>query len=123
MINYRQIFNPNYTCIGLIIIIVIIILLLIINKNSIITINQISKTALIASIITISISLILKLLINTFIPTSYKIIIEIVSKNLITSIFTYSTIIAFISILALISTKILIKNKSINKEITNANSF
>lgn len=115
MINYRQIFNPNYTLIGLIITLTLIILLALTNKDIITTIRQVSKTTLTASIITIIISFFLKLLITLIIPSNYQIIIEVISTNFTKSLITTSLILTFTSVLLLILLKILKKLQPITK--------
>lgn len=111
MINYRQIFNPSYTTLGLITIIVLIVLLIITNKNTATTIRQISHTALIASSICLILSVFIKLIISIIIPSNYQIIIEVISTNLTSNIISTSLTIATGSIIALILTKILQKTQ------------
>lgn len=115
MINYRQIFNPNYTLIGLLITLTLITLLALTNKDIITTIRQVSKTTLTASIITIIISFSLKLLITLIIPSNYQIIIEVISTNFTKSLITTSLILTFTSALLLILLKILKKPQPITK--------
>lgn len=111
MINYRNLFNPSYNYIGLIIIIIISLLIIIIQKDTIKSIQQISKTCLIASLTILIITILLNLLMNGLIPNSYKVFIEIISKNVIKNLYFYSILLIIISSIMNILTKILTKPK------------
>lgn len=97
MINIRDIFNPSNNYIGLILIFLIALLIIIIKKDLKSSIYQISKISFISGTITLIITLLSSLIIDNFILTNYKIFIEIISKNVINSIYLYSMIILVIS--------------------------
>lgn len=106
MINFREIFNPNYTIIGLIIIIALIILIFVFNKDTKQSLNLLGKTAIITSIITFLISLILKLGIDILIPYNYKLLIQVISNNLLKSYINSSILILIIGIILFIFSKL-----------------
>lgn len=99
MINYRTIFNPNYIPICLSFILIIITLIIFLEKDYLSSIKKISKTILLSSTITFIIGLILNIFIKYLLITNYKILIEIITNNLIKNIYLYSITLIFISIL------------------------
>lgn len=117
MINFREIFNQSNMYIGISIIIIISIILLIINRNIINSLYKISRDILVASLMTLSISFILKFIINIAIPINYKIVVEIISNNVATSLFNISILAVIISSIILITLKILMKKEIENKKI------
>lgn len=108
MINYRQIFNPQYNYIGIIIILILILIIYFIQKNIFTTIKQISKIFLISSTLILIITLILNLIIDKLFITNYKIFIEIITKNIINNLYFYSITTIIISIFITLITKIFI---------------
>ena len=90
MINYRNIFNLNYSYIGLIVIGVLVVLIFILNKNFIRSIYQISNHLFIGGLVTIITSVLINFCIDFFIISNFKILIEIITKNLIRDLYIYS---------------------------------
>ena len=99
MINYRNIFNPNYSYIGLIIILLLIIMFIVLQKDLLKSISHISEISLISSVTTLVMTLILNLITKFILIGSYKVFIEIITKNLIANLYLYSLIVIVISIL------------------------
>ena len=97
MINYRNIFNPTYSYIGIMVIIAIAILILISEKNILLSIYQISRTSLISGTISLIIGILINFLIQFIITNPYKIFITIITRNLIKNLYFYSAIIIIIS--------------------------
>lgn len=106
MINYRQIFNPQYNYIGIIIILILILIIYFIQKNIFTTIKQISKIFLISSTLILIITLILNLIIDKLLIANYKIFIEIITKNIINNLYFYSITTIIISIFIMLIIKI-----------------
>ena len=106
MINYRQIFNPQYNYIGIIIILILILIIYFIQKNIFTTIKQISKIFLISSTLILIITLILNLIIDKLLIANYKIFIEIITKNIINNLYFYSITTIIISIFITLIIKI-----------------
>lgn len=109
MINYRNIFNPSYNYIGLIIIAIIALLIIIIKKDIQASLYQISKSCLIAGIVILVLNLILNFIMEFLIISNYKILIEIITKNIIRNLYFYSIAIIIISSLINIMLKSSIK--------------
>ena len=97
MINFRTIFNPNNTYIGFIIILAISLIIIIIRKDIKESIYQISKTSIISSIITLIFAFITSIIIDLFMINSYKVFIEVITKNILNSIYFYSIVLLIIS--------------------------
>ena len=97
MINFRTIFNPNNTYIGFIIILAISLIIIIIRKDIKESIYQISKTSIISSIITLIFAFITSIIIDVFLINSYKVFIEVITKNILNSIYFYSIVLLIIS--------------------------
>ena len=112
MINLRQIFNVNYSMIGIIIILLFLILIFLINHNPITSFNSIGKYLLIAGFTTLIISFLLKLGINIVIPEKYKIFINVVSINLQKNMLIYSILSIIIGIIFIIISAILSNKKT-----------
>ena len=106
MINYRQIFNPQYNYIGIIIILILILIIYFIQKNIFTTIKQINKIFLISSTLILIITLILNLIIDKLLIANYKIFIEIITKNIINNLYFYSITPIIISIFITLIIKI-----------------
>ena len=98
MINYRNIFNLNYSYIGLIVIGVLVILIFILNKNFIRSIYQISNHLFIGGIVTFITSVLINFCIDFFIISNFKILIEIITKNLIRDLYIYSISLIVVSL-------------------------
>lgn len=103
MINYRQIFNPSYNYIGLIVIVLLVLTIIIIKKDILASIQEITESCLIAGIVILIMNLILNFMIDFFVFNSYKVFIEIITNNVIKNLYFYSiTIIIISSIIKLI---------------------
>lgn len=111
MINFRNIFNPSYNYIGIICIIIIALLIIIVQRDTLASIYQISKTSFIAGIVTLIIALISSFLTNLLIPNSYKIFIEIISDNVLNHLYFYSILIIIISSILMLIIKTITKQK------------
>lgn len=81
MINFREIFNPSYSYIGLIIIAVLIISLIALEKKK--SIKVIAYSTLASGLVLLLIYLVGNLIINNI---SYKILIEIITNNFFESL-------------------------------------
>ena len=92
MINFRTIFNNNYSVLGILIILFVILLILLINQDSRTSLKLIGTPCIISGIIALFIDFILYLIIN-IIPHQYKIFIEVISNNIIKNII-YASIIS-----------------------------
>ena len=97
MINYRNIFNSSYNYIGQMIIIILSLLIIIIEKDTVSSIYRISKYTFISGIVILSLALLSNFIMEFLIFNSYKVFIEIISKNLIENLYFYSIIIIIIS--------------------------
>lgn len=114
MINFRQIFNPDYNFIGLILIVVLILLILGFNKDLKYGIKVIGKTSLIAGLITLFIAFLLNFSIQNFIPYNYQIFIQVISNNLYQNYLYASVLTILLGGICLIASKInLDKNKKL----------
>ena len=92
MINFRYIFNPSYSILGVILILIIIVLIFTINKNNNDSLRIIGKTILISGIISLIIDGLIYLITNNIIPSKYKIFVEVISNNLFKNIIYMSII-------------------------------
>ena len=99
MINYRNIFNPNYNYIGIIIIILLLIAIFILQKNTISSLIRISNMSLISGIIILIIAITINMLIKILVLGSYKIFIEVITNTIIKNLYFYSITIIIISII------------------------
>jgi len=111
MINYRNIFNPNYNYIGAMIIFTLIAILIIIEKDKIKTLYEICKTITISSITILLITIIINFTLEYLIIGTYKIFIEVIMNNLIKNLYLYSFIILIISSISSFGIKFFIKIK------------
>ena len=114
MINFREIFNPNYSFIGLLFIALIITIILFINKNIKYSIHLIGKTLLISGIITLILSLLLKTGFDLIFPSQYKFFAEIITNNLFKNYLYFSIFTMVIGILCLVFLKAF-KEKNTNE--------
>ena len=97
MINYRQIFNPEYNYIGLILIAIIALIIILVEKHTISSIYKLAESSLIAGTITLIATLLLNFVMSFIIIGNYKIFIEVITKNVISSLYFYSIILILIS--------------------------
>lgn len=97
MINYRQIFNPDYNYIGIILIAIIALIIILVQKHTISSIYQIVESSLIAGTITLIATFLLNFIMSFLIISNYKIFIEVITKNVISSLYFYSIILIVIS--------------------------
>ena len=81
MINFREIFNPSYSYIGVIIIGILVVILITLEKKK--SIKVIAYSTLASGIVLLLIYLIGNLIINNI---SYKILIEIITNNFFESL-------------------------------------
>ena len=114
MINYRNIFNPSYNYIGLLLIGIIIYLLFITIKDLKKSLNQIGKTSIVSGTISLVIILLINFIINQILPYQYKIFIQVISKNVYKTALIYSIVVIILGIFLLTIEKIL---KSENKKV------
>lgn len=107
MINFRTIFNPTYSYLGLILIILLIIAIILMNNNLKSSFKIIGNTFLISGTITLLVALMINTSINILITSPYKIFIQVISNNLWKNLI-YGTILSILSgvILIIISHKI-----------------
>lgn len=105
MTNFRTIFNPSYSFIGILTIIIITILIIFNNKDLKKSFHQIGKISLITSIIIFIISNIIKFTLNIMIPYQYKIFIQVISKNIFWYIMIFSLIGIILGLIFYISSK------------------
>ena len=110
MINFRNIFNDNYSYIILIGICILFLLLALVLKNNTKFIKLFSKINLICSIITIIIALSIKLIVNNF--NNYRIFIEIISDSVFTNLLYLSILNLFLFIIFYFIYRGLIKKES-----------
>lgn len=111
MINFRNIFNPTYNYIGLLIIIIIIILIIINNKNLRISFKQIGTISLYSSLFTLIVSILIKFILNNLIPYQYKLFVQVISENVFKYSIILSTIGIILGIILTIISKTLFNNK------------
>lgn len=95
MINFRTIFNPDYTFIGIIAIILIVLLIIWNNHNLQKSLHQIGIICLVSSIFTLIFTILIKFVLNQMIPYQYKLFIQVISEN----VFGYSTMLSIIGII------------------------
>lgn len=114
MINFREIFNPVYGYMGLIVILLILGLILIINRNIKTSFQIMGVIIITSSILNIIIALIIKLFIRYIIDYNYRIFIEVISDTLFSSLFYKSIVSLVIGILLLIIYKVIPQNRKSN---------
>lgn len=111
MINYRNIFNPNYNYIGIILIIIMVIILVILTNNTRKIINSLGKILLISGILTLVISLSISFITSVVVPSTYQLFLEIITSKLQTNMLSQSLLIIAIGTLLLLIEKIFFKPK------------
>ena len=109
MINYRTIFNPSYSYIGILIIGVLILFIFLNNKNIRKSFNQIGKISIFSGIFTLLFAYLIKLLINNNFTYSSKLFIQVISKNVIKSLVTSSLMIILLGIILLLISQFFLK--------------
>lgn len=97
MINYRNIFNPTYNYIGIIIIIILVLIIIGLQKDVFASIKHISKTVLISGLIILIFTLLLNFIMEFLIIGGYKIFIQIITDNIISNLYFYSITLIIIS--------------------------
>ena len=102
MINYREIFNINYSIIGLIMILIIISLIILINKNIGKSCNILGKVFISSSFISLFLLFIMNFGLKVIIPHQYTILVEVISKSLEKNYLIYSIIVLVFGLLLLI---------------------
>ena len=110
MINYRNIFNPSYNYIGLILIFALIGLIFLNNRNIKKSFQQIGIITTCSGLITLIIAFLLNFLVDLALPQQYQIFIEVISAN-ISKNCLHTSLIAI-----LIGGALLIINKFISKD-------
>lgn len=109
MINFREIFNPNYNFIGLLFMALFMMIILLLNRNIFYCLKVIGKTFLISGIITLFLDFILYLGLNMVLVSYYKIIIQVISNHVLKNCLYYSIISIMIGIVLIVFSKIMKK--------------
>ena len=92
MINFRNIFNIQYSIVGLIIIIILMLLIWILEKNINKSIHHLGTYLSVAGLVTLVISWIINIIIKLVVPDEYQIFINIININLQKNLMLYSII-------------------------------
>ncbi len=109
MINFREIFNPNYNFIGLLFMALLMMIILLLNRNIFYCLKVIGKTFLISGMITLFLDFILYLGLNMVLISYYKIIIQVISNQVLKNCLYYSIISIMIGIVLIVFSKIMKK--------------
>ena len=109
MINFREIFNPNYNFIGLLFMALLMMIILLLNRNIFYCLKVIGKTFLISGMITLFLDFILYLGLNMVLISYYKIIIQVISNQVLKNCLYYSIISIMIGIVLIVFSKIMRK--------------
>lgn len=109
MINFREIFNPNYNFIGLLFMALLMMIILLLNRNIFYGLKVIGKTFLISGMITLFLDFILYLGLNMVLISYYKIIIQVISNQVLKNCLYYSIISIMIGIVLIVFSKIMKK--------------
>lgn len=109
MINFREIFNPNYNFIGLLFMALLMMIILLLNRNIFYCLKVIGKTFLISGMITLFLDFILYLGLNMLLISYYKIIIQVISNQVLKNCLYYSIISIMIGIVLIVFSKIMKK--------------
>ena len=109
MINFREIFNPNYNFIGLLFMALLMMIILLLNRNIFYCLKVIGKTFLISGMITLFLDFILYLGLNMVLISYYKIIIQVISNQVLKNCLYYSIIFMMIGIVLIVFSKIMKK--------------
>lgn len=92
MLNYREIFNPTYGYIGVIIILLLFGVLLIINKNLRESLKLVANIIITSACLNIFLVIIFKIFITLIIDYNFRIFIEVISDTLISNLLTKALI-------------------------------
>ena len=111
MTNYREVFNTNYSIVGLIIITLVIGLIILTNQNIKSSFKVIGKTIFISGIITIIVSFLIKIVSSIVIPNKYQIITNVIIKNIEKNLIIYSLISILIGMILIMITSLIPKKK------------
>ena len=109
MINFREIFNPNYNFIGLLFVALLMMIILLLNRNIFYCLKVTGKTFLISGMITLFLDFILYLGLNMVLISYYKIIIQVISNQVLKNCLYYSIISIMIGIVLIVFSKIMKK--------------
>ena len=109
MINFREIFNPNYNFIGLLFMSLLMMIILLLNRNIFYCLKVIGNTFLISGMITLFLDFILYLGLNMVLISYYKIIIQVISNQVLKNCLYYSIISIMIGIVLIVFSKIMKK--------------
>lgn len=109
MINFREIFNPNYNFICLLFMALFMMIILLLNRNIFYCLKVIGKTFLISGMITLFLDFILYLGLNMVLISYYKIIIQVISNQVLKNCLYYSIISIMIGIVLIVFSKIMKK--------------
>lgn len=90
MINFREIFNSSYSFIGILLISLLIMIILLINRNIKYSVKVIGNTFLVSGIITLGLDFLLSLFLKMVLTSYYKVIIEVITNNVLKECFYYS---------------------------------
>lgn len=99
MINFREILNPSYNFVGLLLISLLLMVILLVNKNIKYAGKLIGNTFVVSGIITLGIDLLLSFVLKLILTSYYKVIIEVITTNLLKECFYYSLISIILGIL------------------------
>lgn len=97
MINFREIFNPSYNIVGLVIIILLIVVLFLLERNMKDFFKNVGMIGIRTGIVSLVLGLVVSFVLN-FLPHSYKIFVEVISDNVIKGILSSSVVVLIIGI-------------------------
>lgn len=92
MINFREIFNSSYSFIGILLISLLVMIILLINRNIKYSVKVIGNTFLVSGIITLGLDFLLSLFLKMVLTSYYKVIIEVITNNVLKECFYYSIV-------------------------------
>lgn len=98
MINFRELFNPSYNIIGIIIIVILLIVLFLLEDGLGEFLLNVGIIGIVTGIIGITLAGIIYLILK-FLPSSYKIFVTIISDNVIKGIISCSIIVLIVGII------------------------
>lgn len=110
MINYRNIFNPDYNYIGLILIIFLIILIFWNNRNIKQSFQQIGTIITISGFTTLIIAIFLNVIVDLVLPQQFQLFVKVISNNVSQNCWRTSLIAIFSGGTLLIINKLFFKN-------------
>lgn len=109
MINFREIFNMNYSFIGIILIFIIIMIIMLLNKNIWYSTKLIGKSFIISGIIGLIINLIIYIGNKVIVMGNLKIFINIIISNVIKNLLIFSLISIIMGSLLIMLSSFLLK--------------